>query len=273
MNDTGYLERILSLRDERNNRMKTNPLSWFALIGLFRLEEGENPFGADSTNKIILPEFIQERCGSFNLANGNISLIPLPNSNFMINAKSLEIRFLRNDRDEEPDKIEISSLTMMILRRGENYYLRVWDKDSEAVKNFTRLKFFPVKPEYQINARFILYDPPRTIKIMDAIGTDSESHLFGEAQFALDGSDCSLVAEEAGDELLLSFTDKTSSDTTYPGGRFLTAAKPKNDCVILDFNQALNWPCAYTAFATCPLPPNANHLPVRIEAGEMRYQT
>jgi uncharacterized protein (DUF1684 family) len=272
MRDSSYLEKILDFREAREKRIKTSPSSWLALIGLFHIKEGDNPFGAGSANKIILPEFIQERCGSFHLENKNVSLFPSPNSNLMINGSSPEVRFLRSDRDEEPDRIEVGSLTMMVLQRGGKYFLRVWDKNVVALKNFTGLKYFPVNPEYQIKARFIHYAPPREIRILDIIGTEYESHLFGEAHFTLGGIDCSLVAEEDGDELLFSFTDETRSDMTYPGGRFLTVPKPENECVILDFNQALNWPCAYTAFATCPLPPSENHLPIRIEAGEMRYQ-
>jgi uncharacterized protein (DUF1684 family) len=272
MSNPSYLEKLQDFREARDQRMKTNPHSWLALIGLFRLAEGNNPFGSGIDNKIVLPEFIQERCGSFNLENGNISLVPTFNSNITVNGMPPDAHYLRNDRDEEPDKIESGTLTMMILLRGDNYYLRVWDKNAVAVRSFTGLKYFPVNPEFKIKARFIRYDPPKAVKILDIIGTACNSHLFGEAHFTLRGIDCSLVAEEDEDELLFSFTDETRTDLTYPGGRFLTAPKPENEYVILDFNQALNWPCAFTAFATCPLPPRENHLSVCIEAGEMRYQ-
>jgi hypothetical protein len=272
MPDINYYERILRIRKTRDNRMKTNPYSWLALIGLFRLEEGDNEFGAGNTNKIILPEFTQERCGSIYLENAKISLFPSSDSILMINKKPAEPCFLNTDRDEDPDIIEAGSLMMMILKRGEDLYLRVWNKDSVVLKGFKGLKYFPVNHDYQIKAKFITYNPPKAIRILDVIGTECDSQLFGEAHFVLDGNDCILVAEEDGDELLFNFTDKTRDDLTYPGGRFLTTIKPVKDCVILDFNLAVNWPCAYTPFATCPLPPKENHLPVRIEAGEMRYK-
>ena len=64
------------------------------------------------------------------------------------------------------------------------------------------------------------------------------------------------------------FTDATSGVTTYPANRSLEVAAPAADgTVILDFNHAVNLPCAYTEFATCPLPPAGNHLPVAVEAG------
>ena len=274
MSNSPYTQTILDFRKARDERVKTNPQNWLALIGLFRLDEGENHFGTEPTNKIVLPEFTQKHCGSFHKKAGDISVQPLPDSNLTVNGLIPEARTLRTDRDEDPDRIEIGPLIMMILQRGENYYLRVWNKEAVALKTFTGYRYFPIKPDYRIIARFLRYDPPRTIRILDAIGTEYDNYFFGEAHFSLHGVDCSLVAEGEmdGDELLFSFKDPTGKDLTYPGGRFLTTPKPENDQIILDFNQALNWPCAYTAFATCPLPPSENHLAVRIEAGEMRYQ-
>jgi uncharacterized protein (DUF1684 family) len=272
MNGTGYLERILSSRDARDKRLKDNPQSWLALIGLFHLQEGDNAFGADDSNKIIMARCRQACCGSFHLENGKVSLIPFANSYITINNLPPDSRYLHTDHDEETDMIQVGTLTMMILLRGQDFYLRVWDAESPEVKNFSGLKYFPIKPEYQIAAKFITYEPPKVIKIQDVIGSEYDGHLLGEAQFTLNGIACVLVAEEDEDELLFSFNDKTREDLTYPGGRFLTAKKPESDQVILDFNLALNWPCAYTVFATCPLPPAENRLPVRIEAGEMRYK-
>lgn len=272
MIDTSYIEQILRLRAARDQRMRDNPQSWLALIGLFHLEEGENPFGADDSNKVTLEKCKQACCGSFHLENGNISLLPSLNSNITINDLKPESRYLRTDRDEKPDMIQVDSLTMMVLLRGQDYYLRVWDAESQEVRSFSGLKYFPVNPDYQISAKLIIYETPKGIKIQDVIGTVYDGRLFGEAHFTLNGFTCTLVAQEDDDELIFSFTDKTREDLTYPGGRFITVKKPKNDQVILDFNLALNWPCAYTAFATCPLPPAENRLPVRIEAGEMRYK-
>lgn len=95
--------------------------------------------------------------------------------------------------------------------------------------------------------------------------------MLGEVHFNLDGKDLVLQVEDAEDEGLISFVDETRKDLTYPGGRLLTLPKPLIETFRLDFNAALNWPCAYTPWATCPLPPKENFLPVRIEAGEMRY--
>ena len=106
---------------------------------------------------------------------------------------------------------------------------------------------------------------------MEVIGTEIDSMFLGQAQFALNGVHYTLEAEQSGDELLFNFTDGTNKDTTYGGGRKFYLPIPKGDEIILDFNLTENWPCAYTAFATCPIPPKENHLPIKIEAGEMKY--
>jgi uncharacterized protein (DUF1684 family) len=272
MTDTRYSDEVQQFRDARDERLKTNPQSWLALIGLFRLAEGENTFGADEKNKIVLTNCGQPHCGSFVLDSGNVTLISRSECNLTVNDFTPGPRILHTDHDEETDLIRVGRLTMMILLRGKDHYLRIWDRESPAIIEFTGLKHFPIKPEYRIVANFLTYVPLKVIKIQDVIGTEFDGHLAGEAHFNLNGNDCRLVAEESGEELLFSFTDETRNDSTYPGGRYLVTKMPKDGQVILDFNRAVNWPCAYTAYATCPLPPAENKLPVRIEAGEMRYQ-
>jgi hypothetical protein len=79
------------------------------------------------------------------------------------------------------------------------------------------------------------------------------------------------VPVEESDRLWFMFQDATSKDSTYPGGRFMTSEAPRDGVVTLDFNKAHNPPCAYTDFATCPLPPAINRLNVAIKAGELKY--
>lgn len=272
MTDINYSEEIQQFRDTRDERLKTNPQSWLALIGLFLLDEGDNSFGADDNNKIVLTNCGQPHCGSFFLINGNVTIKSRPELNLTVNGQTPESSCLHTDHDEETDLVRVGSLTMMILLRGKDHYLRVWDQESPGINKFDGLKYYPIDSKYRIVASFLPYIPLKTIIIQDVIGTEYNGHLAGEAHFYLNGTDCRLVAEESGEELLFSFTDETRRDATYPGGRYLMAKIPKDNQVTLDFNRAVNWPCAYTAYATCPLPPAENRLPIRIEAGEMRYQ-
>ena len=96
----------------------------------------------------------------------------------------------------------------------------------------------------------------------------------GKAVFTLNGQELSLepVLEEPGDtELFYIFKDETSGTQTYPAGRFFYSEMPRDGQVVLDFNKAYNPPCAFTPYATCPLPPAQNRLKVKIEAGELNY--
>jgi uncharacterized protein (DUF1684 family) len=271
MNDAAYRKKIEKFREEQNKEMTGNPLNWLSLVGLFWLEEGDNSFGSGGTNAIVLPAQACEQCGILHLENGKVTLLPAPGSGIKLNGRTPEARPLRTDKDGEPDLIEIVSLTMTIIKRGDLRLLRVWDKESPEAKNFRGLKFYPIKPEYCLEAKFIPYDPPKIIKTLDMLGIEHDTKFSGQARFTLNGVEYNLEAEESGKELLFSFNDKTKEDATYPGGRKFTIPKPQSEWITLDFNLAENWPCAYTSFATCPIPPRENHLDVRIEAGEMKY--
>jgi uncharacterized protein (DUF1684 family) len=265
-----YINSVLHQRAERDKHMIVNPLNWLALCGLFWLEEGENSFGSGPSNRIVLPESLPARAGVFTLMEKNVYLTQYFEG-LTINGKRHEVRALLSDRDGNPDTIAVGSISLRILQRGDRFLVRAWDRDSQAVKDFKGLKYYPVKPEYCVTASYTAYDPPMQRKTFDVIGSERVSEFPGWVKFTLDGNPYRLEAEDSDDELLLNFTDLTKLDDTYPGGRYITVPKPTSSEITLDFNLAINWPCAYTSFATCPLPPSENRLGVRIEAGELRY--
>jgi hypothetical protein len=251
--------------------MTAEPLNWLSLVGLFWLEEGDNSFGAHETNKIVLTALAHKRSGVFRLEDGRVSLVPEEDRELRVNGRFPDARLLRADRDGEPDLIETGSLAMRVIRRDERTLLRVWDKEAPSARRFAGLNYYPIKPEHRIVAEFVPYNPPRITQVRTVIGTAHDDEFVGQARFRWDGVECRLEAQGAGEGLLFSFTDRTNGDTTYPGGRFVKAPRPEGGQVTLDFNLASNWPCAYTSFATCPIPPAENRLAVRIEAGEMKY--
>ena len=120
MTDNSYIEEIQNLRSARDTRLKTNPQSWLALIGLFRLETGDNHFGAETTNKIVLANCGEAHCGSFHLENGSVRLRRAPNSYITVNNLPPEPTKIQTDHDEETDLIHVGSLVMMILERGDD---------------------------------------------------------------------------------------------------------------------------------------------------------
>lgn len=264
------MKTILENRKERDERVRNNPRHWLALAGLFWLEEGDNPFGSADSNKIMLPGFPHPRSGCLRLEGDEVRLTEAAEG-VLLNRQKAELRTLKADVDGDPDLIEAGRIHLMVIRRGGKAMLRAWDVESQAVKDFKGFKYFAVNPFFCVKAAFIPYDPPKTFTVTDVIGSQHESAMLGEVHFTLNGQDLVLQVEDADDEGLISFVDETRKDLTYPGGRQLVLPKPLGETLTLDFNTALNWPCAYTPWATCPLPPKSNYLPVRIEAGEMRY--
>lgn len=270
---TTYEDRILKFRAERESRLRENDRSWLALAGLFWLEEGNNSFGSDPSNDIQLENAsVPAKAGIFQYKNDIVTL--KVNEGVVMTCNGLEVksRALHTDIEEHPDFIELGNLIMVTIKRGKNCLIRIWDKESPGRRGFNGLRHFPVNPEYQITARFVPYDPPRIMKIRDVIGEEYDVEFPGFVIFTLGGKECRLEAEKTEDGLFFNFYDPTNGNGSYPGGRFLTTDAPKDREVVIDFNMAYNPPCAYTDYATCPLPPAQNRLPIRIPAGEMIYR-
>ena len=268
---TTYEAVIEKHRKARNEKTASDPLHWLNLAGLFWLEEGENSFGSADDCKISLPEFPGKICGTLELKNGKVTLHPANGGDLTVSGKKAEETVLQSDHDKEPDMIETGSLTMKIIIRGGQPMVRIWNRESQAIKDFDGFHYFPVKDEYRVTGKYVRYDPPKPITVTEVIGTEVESFLLGKAIFTLNGVECTLEAEKSGNKILFNFTDGTNKETTYGGGRKFYMDEPAGDEIVLDFNLTENWPCAYTPYATCPLPLKENRLPVKVEAGELKY--
>jgi len=178
------------------------------------------------------------------------------------------------DADENgPTIVQMGSVRFNVIKRGDRYGLRVKDAEAETRTHFKGLEYYPIDPKWHVEARFEAYHPPKKIPITDVTGMTSDSISPGAIVFDLDGEEYRIdpILEEGSTDYFIIFRDATSKDTTYPAGRYLYAAPPKDGKMIVDFNKAYNPPCAFTPFATCPLPPLQNRLPFRIEAGEKKY--
>lgn len=266
-----YQAEIEQWRRGREERLKAED-GWLTLVGRFWLKEGENTVGADAGNTIVLPkDSAPGKVGVIGFHNGNTAFRAAPGVEVTVNGKTSVTTVLKPDISGAPDVLQVRGLTMFVIQRGNRFAVRVKDKNSEARKTFRGLKYFPVTEEYRVKAKFVPYNPPKKIAIPNILGETEEVASPGYAEFTLNGQLCRLEPVNEGDALFFIFKDRTAGKETYPAGRFLYTDRPKGGEVILDFNKAVNPPCAFTAFATCPLPPQQNHLPVRIEAGELRY--
>jgi uncharacterized protein (DUF1684 family) len=179
---------------------------------------------------------------------------------------------LRSDVPGPADVLALGQLRFFVIDRSGKVAIRLRDLATPARKTLPPLRWFPVKKDYRVVGRFIPHPAPKKLAIPNVLGLVEEMVSPGVVVFHLQGQELRLepVYEEPdAKELFFIFRDKTSGHDTYGAGRFFYADRPKNGEVIIDFNKAYTPPCAFTRFATCPLPPRQNHLPLRIEAGEL----
>lgn len=252
---------------DREAKLKTDT-GWLTVAGLFWLKEGDNRFGSAPDNEIVLPAPAPAHAGVFTMKNRKVSV---RTTAALLKGKPPAAGFvLTNDDQGKEDVLEIGPLAMFVIDRGEKTGIRLRDKNSQYRREFTHLRWYPVKPAYRVEARFEP-KPERTVRVPNIVGTYDEYKTNGDVVFQLNGKEHRLEPVLSGGRLFLIFKDKTAAKTTYGAGRFLYADLPKDGKTVLDFNQAYNPPCAFTPYATCPLPPKHNQLPVAVEAGELNY--
>jgi len=241
---------------------------WLTVVGLHWLEPGHNTAGSGEGSTVRLPPAAPARLGSFRLEGGQVRFEPAPVPGLAVNGRPASATALRADDQPPYDRITAGSLTLFVIRRGDRFGIRVRDRESQARKDFKGTRWYPVEARWRVVARFVPYQPPKMIPILNVLGQVTPQPSPGYAVFHVGGREYRLDPTGEGRTLFFNFRDATSGDTTYAAGRFLYADAPVNGQVVLDFNKAENPPCAFSEFATCPLPPKQNVLPLRIEAGE-----
>ena len=271
--DDPYVDEIRKYRESRVERLEA-PEGWLSLIGLFWLDEGANGFGSASDQAIVLPEGAAPAvAGTLRLEGNEVRLVAGKGVTITIEGDPVRDRVLQDDQQGKPDVLRLGRLSMHVIRRGDRFALRVKDPEAETRREFHGIDYFPVAPAYRVEARLERFDEPKKVQIPTVTGTTSEMLVPGKLVFELDGTSFALeplVGTAGATELFLIFRDETSGAETYGAGRYLYATLEDGRAVV-DFNKAYNPPCAFTPYATCPLPPRSNRLPVAIHAGEKRY--
>lgn len=266
-------EQIRKYRESRVERLQA-PDGWLSLIGLFWLDEGENRLGSDADQAIVLPkDAAPPVAGVLHLEGEQVRLVVGKDVTITLAAEPVRERVLTDDHAGKPDVLRLGRLSMYVIRRGDRFALRVKDPEAATRTGFHGIDYYPVDPAYRVEARLERFDEPKEVQIPSVAGTTSRMLVPGKLVFALDGKSYALeplVATPGETELFIIFKDETSGTETYGAGRYLYATLEEGRATV-DFNKAYNPPCAFTPFATCPLPPRANRLAIRIPAGEKRY--
>jgi len=274
-----YAMRINQWHNEREKDLKM-PSGWLNLEGLFWLHKGVNTLGAAKGNDCkyenlnSLDTSFPSHIGNFifdgdsvlweNLNQYQVKinnmLLPLGKKACIFNGESLNL------------EMTWSHYSWTIIKRADKIGVRFRNLQSLNVTLFKGIDRFPVNEQWKIKA--VLHPPLQTeLMILNVLGQNLATKNAGKLSFTYQNKQYNLdVIDEGSQTLFITFADATSDVTTYGAGRFIDIAKPDaNGNTEIDFNKAYNPPCAFTQFATCPLPPPQNRLPLAINAGEKIY--
>ncbi len=247
-----YRQSIEQWRARQEASLKSDT-GWLTVAGLSWLKEGRN--------EIEMPPGAPKP-GVFEMKGGKVTFLP---------AEGGAPVAMQPDSSGSPTIITRGPVSFFVIQRGKRTGIRVKDKNNKLRREFTGKKWFPIREAYRFEAKWVAYNPPKTISILNVVGESNEDKVPGYASFTIAGKEYRLEPIVDDKQLFFIFKDLTSARETYGAGRFLYADPPKGGKVLLDFNKAYNPPCAFTPYATCPLPPPQNRIDVRIEAGELRY--
>ena len=264
-----YVADIESWQERRIAGLKKN---WLSLAGLFLLEEGENTFGADPGCDIVFPNpNTPELIGKFILNNGKVSMKINPGIEVYNEEEQVQELEMVNDNAGDPTVLQLGTLTWYIIKRVDNIYVRLRDSDNPAIEQLTSIEMYPLDTLWRLSAYYEPHMTPKIIETTTTHGDPSRITSSGAVGFRINGDYYRLDVWALGDSdrFQTIFADGTSGITTYGAGRFVIVEQSDiGNGYIIDFNKAYNPPCAFTEFATCPLPPPQNRLPIRVTAGE-----
>jgi uncharacterized protein len=269
MKDKDYENQILEWRARKYDGL-VRENGWLALAGLFWLKKGRNLVGSNPMCEINLPERAPTFLGIIELKGKTVRLQVAPGVGVQINGKSTQKVILKSSQDAKPSFITWDDMRMVLHEHADRYAIRVWDNQRRERYSLPPLKWFPINKHFHVNARYTRYPDTKVSDQPDTFGDMVEDRMDGYVTFNFEGKKYKLDVTETKDhKLFIKFKDPTSGKETYPASRYYYTEPVKDGKVILDFNFSYSPPCAFTEYATCIFAPPQNHLPFRVEAGEI----
>lgn len=269
-----HAAQVEAWRAGRDERLRSAD-GWLALVGLTWLVPGENRIGAHPASEVALHGHqVPPRVGSFWLEDGAVRWVPHEGVEVLHAGQPARQMTLEDDKNGNPTVLEIGTLRFHVICRDERLGVRVRDSAALALQRYHGLEHFPLDASWRVEGRLEPVPEDETLEITDITGAVSRDSYPGTFIFERDGQTWRIAALPGGEDgsLWLIFADATSGTDTYTGGRFLyTEPLAADGSVVADFNVAYNPPCVFSPYATCPLPPAENRLPIQIEAGELLY--
>lgn len=263
---TSYNDYVKSIDEGR--------VKYLQLAGLFKFQEGDNAFGSAVENgfKLDSPSS-KAQIGLFTYAQDSTGVEMLDfqahpglevktENDSVITAIDLSL-----DEYGSSQPLFLGDLKWQVITRSGSLYLRVWDKQHPMVDRFNGYKKYDPNPEFIFNGEFSYYDEEQQQEVKSQLGVNATTAFIGEVTFSYEGKDYVLKVGNSGFTMV---SDDTSGNETYGGGRYIYLDLPEKDGpVLVDFNKLYNPPCSFSQFTTCLYPPQENHLPFNLNAGEM----
>lgn len=270
LNEKEYINSVKEWKTKRLMRLKSDD-GWLNLVGLHWLEEGINEFGSHKENKIIFPEKAADFIGAIIKFKGNLSISINDSIEVFVNDSLITEYDIVTDENSDPTVFTMGRYNWHIINRNGKFAIRLRDIESPLIDKITEIPSYPIDPEWKIEAFFDRFDTPTELQIANVIGTTDPETCYGSLTFTIHDNQYTVypLGDGINENLFLMLGDETSASETYGGGRYLSIEKPDKDGkTFIDFNKASNPPCAFTEFATCPLPPPENLLDIKVTAGE-----
>ncbi|MBX9767387.1 MAG: DUF1684 domain-containing protein [Bdellovibrionales bacterium] len=262
---------IVDWREQQEIKLRSET-GWLTVVGLEWLKEGANRVGSDAAADVNLPERLKIDFGVIEKSGSQFMLTLKSTEGVLIDGKvpvGKKVELKNDGGGATPTEVKFQGVTFFVIHRGERDAVRIKDAESVARKTFEGRRWFPPREDFKVKAKWVKATTPKKLFVPDILGNTTEENSPGYAEFEREGQLIRLYPTQEGDKLFFVFKDKTSGKETYGAARFLYADPPQDGFVDLDFNKAVNPPCAFTKFATCPLPPIENVMKVSIVAGEI----
>lgn len=280
----GHIEATEEWRARRLSSLQSEG-GYLALVGLHWLEPGSNRIGSDPGSDIVV-DGLPPRAGVIVVDrmpsegdHGAARFIPVAGTDLTSKTDALDgpIDLIgdaeASELEREPTTLVSGTTSFFMIERDGRLGVRALDTEAATRVNFEGIEHYPVSPEWRIEGRFVPFDEVRMVRLEDYAGGQQTMESPGKIHFEHDGWKLTLDVYDSGDNYFIIFRDETSGEETYGAGRYLytETIAAEDGSIVIDFNRAYNPPCAFTPFATCPLPPRQNWLPIRVEAGEKDY--